>query len=84
MRVIVISLEIPQSARKNFECTWEHLGVLVKSPRVLMTSLEAPRCAGDKPEIADDKAGSAGDLSGSISMLWGCLLWGCLLWGCLI
>jgi len=39
MGVIVISLGTPRSARENFWCTWEHLGVPGTSLGALTTSL---------------------------------------------
>jgi hypothetical protein len=57
MGVMATSLGIPRSARENFRCTWEHLGV-PGSPS------DKSGCACNKSVYSDDKALGARDESG--------------------
>ena len=42
VEVIVTSMETPRSARENFACTWEYLGVVQTKLGAQATSLGAP------------------------------------------
>jgi len=66
MGVIVICMRTPRSARENFGCTWEHLGVPMTSLGVLTTCLEAPQITieqSGKNDIFGNVAGGPGNHS---------------------
>ena len=65
MGVLVIGLRTPCSARENFRCTWDHLGVPATSLGAPMTSLGVPGRARDKPGSVNDKSVNGDEKPGS-------------------